>query len=327
MTFRQWLKVEWKRLSLPLGLLVTLYGTYKGSYSYLEKVWPLLGSSFVMPALNAGVALVALFFRPCGPRLHKIETDKLSEGLAFPEAALRIALGVRSGEKWDTRAQQADEAVTQFIRCWTGLWFTWAVQYMLLAVWLSPLAADLHSGVAPRIFEFLEAAAYTASTLMLLLCFLAMWAVTVNERGEPDFRIAPYVGVAAILVLIQAIAPATSWAPVLLDKIEGIVSGVVLAMFVGRLENKYLGTPIFVVVSLYIYAVIQPLHFLTLDDGQPLERDVILGAAFFLKIPLLLVVAWLLDTGKFLFYMARVRSIHIHVGEDWEAFRQIVGKQ
>ncbi len=327
MTFWKWLLAQWKRLSLPLAAMASLYATNKAWYPYLAQAWPLLRYPFVIPALNFGVALIALFYRPHGPSLDKTATDRLAKAPQFDEPTLRRALGVWHDEKWDTRAHQAHTAVTQFVRCWTGVWIAWALQYGLMAVWQSPLAASLQLAVAPTVFDVLEAAISTTNTLMLLLCFLAMWAVTVNKKGDPEFKIAPYIGVTIAVVLIEAVVPQPPRDPlVIVDKINGVISGVVLAMFVGRLENKYLGTPILAVVSLYIYAAIQPLHVLTLEQMHPLQRDIILGAALLLKIPLLLVVAWLLDSGKFLFYMARVRSIHDHVQGDWDAFRHIVGK-
>jgi len=323
MTFWKWILAEGRALSLPLALFTALHAIYP----LLVQAWPILGHAYVIPALNACVALTALFYRPNGPPLDTAAINRLSATVGLDDSTLRAALGVRHGEKWETRAHQAHTAVTQFMRCWTGVWITWALQYGLLAVWESPLAATLQSKGASTAQGVLETALYMTNTLMFLFCFLAMWAVTVDEQGDPDFKVAPYIGVTVVLMLIESFAAALSThAGLTLDIINGVISAVILAMFVGRLENEYLGTPIVVLVSLYLYAAIQPLHFRTLDPAHPLQGDVILSTAFLLKVPLLLVVAWLLDTGKFLFYMARVRSIHDHVRGDWDSFRHIVGQ-
>ena len=41
---------------------------------------------------------------------------------------------------------------------------------------------------------------------------------------------------------------------------SGILSATAMALYVGRLDSKYLGTPSWVLVMLYIYASIQPLY-------------------------------------------------------------------
>ena len=48
----------------------------------------------------------------------------------------------------------------------------------------------------------------------------------------------------------------------------------------------------------------------------------VLGTALVFKSILLLIVVWILESGRLLFYMVRVRSLQDHVRGDWAFFEE-----
>ncbi len=112
-----------------------------------------------------------------------------------------------------------------------------------------------------------------------------------------------------------------------INMIGGLGAGVVMAMFVGRFDSKFINAPLLLLISLYGYAVLQALFFLL--PGERLSIFII-NAAFIFKILLFLFMCWLFKSGKLLFYFVRIRRLHYEIeGQyykekgDWEEFLEL----
>jgi serine/threonine protein kinase len=103
---------------------------------------------------------------------------------------------------------------------------------------------------------------------------------------------------------------------------SGIIGGIAMALYVGRLQNKFIGTATAVSIALYSYTAIQPL-FLFLE-GDPYWAVALIDIALFLKCLLFLYMAWLFQSGRLLYYLVRVRRIYPKLPEDWRNFRKVL---
>jgi len=107
--------------------------------------------------------------------------------------------------------------------------------------------------------------------------------------------------------------------------ISGIASATVMALFVGRLDSKFLECPTWVLVLLYMYTAIQPL-FALLGEGHRWWTIILINAALVLKGLLYLYLTWLFQTGRLLFYFVRIRRLYDRVGTDFRDFSGLLRK-
>lgn len=318
--FAPWLLQKRAKLSAGLFFVLVSYTAYRHFLSYLSQVSKFLGSdTAALAAFNLAVCLIALCYYNNTSRFDDRTIDRLERH--DPEALAR-SLGVRDDEKWQTRARQADTVVLQFSRSWLWVWLTWVCFYAL-QVLAEFLITNSPGSAEKSLFDFLEWLAFGANSLMFLSCFLVMWRVTVDENAQPTYSMAPYFAFAFVIALVDLAVRGLHVDPRWLDGLNGGLGAVVLAMFVGRLESKYINAPISVIVLLYFYAAIQPLYFAY--QGDKVFHDIILLIALFLKVVLFTTVLWAMESGRLLFYMARVRSLQDHVEGDRGVFAECFG--
>jgi len=104
--------------------------------------------------------------------------------------------------------------------------------------------------------------------------------------------------------------------------ISGIIGGIAMALYVGRLQSKFLGPPPLLVIALYSYTAIQSL-FVFLEEGQ-VAAVILMDLALFLKYVLFLYMTWLFQSGRLLFYLVRVRRTYGEVKSEWQGFRNVL---
>ena len=103
---------------------------------------------------------------------------------------------------------------------------------------------------------------------------------------------------------------------------SGVAGAIAMALLVGRLQSKFLGPRLWLLIALYSYTAIQPL-FLYLEKND-IWAVVLIDFALILKCLLYLYTAWLFQSGDLLFYFARVRRIYRTVPEQRKAFRKLL---
>ena len=106
-----------------------------------------------------------------------------------------------------------------------------------------------------------------------------------------------------------------TWATNLLS---GVVGSITLALFVGRIQSKFLGPTTWLALAFYLYVAIQSLY-VTLLEGEAWSAAIIV-AALILKCLLYLYVAWLFKSGRLLYYLVRVKTLYVRVNIEWQDF-------
>lgn len=113
-----------------------------------------------------------------------------------------------------------------------------------------------------------------------------------------------------------------SWAPGNIlwaaDFFSGIVGAVTLALFVGRIQSKFLGPSTWLPLAFFFYVAIQSLYLAIRTDAH--WGPAMIEMALILKCLLYLYVAWLFKSGRLLFYLVKVRTVYERVNIDWHDF-------
>jgi len=102
------------------------------------------------------------------------------------------------------------------------------------------------------------------------------------------------------------------------DVISGLAGGVTLALFVGRVQSKFLGPSTWLPIALYFYVALQSLYIAIAQT--PTRGALIIECALILKCLLFLYITWLFKSGRFLFYFLRVKTTYEHANPDWKTF-------
>ena len=226
------------------------------------------------------------------------------------------------------------DRLEQYTKYWRLLLLSWVFLYAFLAItsykgWeleiLIASGANKLLGVKLIIFNTLF---NYANTLMIVLCFYVL-----NKNGEhqqegpgakkalPVIGVVAFVGGNLLLVAFLFIAQLSGENRVA-NLVTGIVAGIAMALFVGRLQSKFLGPPSWLLVALYSYTAIQPL-FVYLEQNSP-GAVLLIDVALILKCLLYLYMAWLFQSGDLLFYFARVMRTYRTVPEQRRAFRKLL---
>ncbi len=208
---------------------------------------------------------------------------------------------------------KAKRAADNFRNAWLFTLFAWLILYIAFAFEKSPLLKNGPNNIV-TFLHIAEAAASCLSTLGFWRCFL-----TVSDPDE-EANYWKWFGVIIFLVALKAIAVSfsgdASGNGASLDFVTsmsiGALSGIAMALFVGRLESRLLRPPRWLVMALYCYAVLQ-FGYGFLEVGLKISANwqpFFFFTVLILKILLALFVYWLIGTGNLLFYLRYVSELN-----------------
>jgi hypothetical protein len=344
-TFTDWLRGAARRTFVPLSAL-SMLPVAQNIISYLNPnlffLFSVERSKFVSYCLHIGVILFILVRRPTRvaslpvsnqfvqgePEPQQLSESNIMASCGFPPSDTQM---------WLDAKRAANYALKLFRHCWMFLWLSFLLLYLLLA--------SRYLLVNNRLGQNLEPLVIIAANLFgncanvaLIFCYSILESPVLSENPtkppEPNwFRWSAIVLVLTVIEIFLAdFMIGVLWPEQFKVQVEGvrtflnyflgIAGAVVLALFVGRLNSKFIDAPIWVIALLYVYAAIQPLYPVIIS-GQ--EQDKISGAVFtnaalVLKVILFLFVTWLLESGRLLFYFVRVRRLNMQVDWDWQEF-------
>jgi hypothetical protein len=237
---------------------------------------------------------------------------------------LLLFLGIPDPRVDPQRADDA-EAIRHFYRCWCSMWASWFVLYV---VWSSPLLAAPLDETLHSVWVVARNFVVNANTLFVVLCFLVLHDppyITARHTPSAQEKLVRAFVVGAVAVAaftaVEMLCRHHSWVPGLdpFGWITGFAGGVALALLVGRLESKYINPPVWLIIPLYFYAVMQGAMGAFESIGQTSATSLqflepfLLAFAFALKCLLFVCVAWVLEGGLLLSYMTDVRGL-----ESWQ---------
>jgi DNA-binding winged helix-turn-helix (wHTH) protein len=352
LSFREWLfySGESRRVKLFLAagvvssLLCILAYSMRHMFSFPIFEWiPLsVGLSFIqfVVVIGALAASQATFQR--GGK--KFPASRISD------LALMKTSGYGNAGKWLEAKAGAISSLERYARYWKMLLISWSGLYLALTFVLL-LRAHNWKGDLFRTLSIATTFFNNSNSIAIALCFVVLNHPTVfpgsrqeanptDENTEPTdqetnlIRITKKIErIASVTIIVNAFVdlslvflPATRvfrfmapdniiWA---IDLGSGFVGGITLALYVGRVQSRFLGPSIWLPTAFYLYVVMQALFVAIKEFAN--WAPVIIEAALILKCLLYLYVAWLFKSGRLLFYLVRVKKIYETVNIEWQNF-------
>lgn len=313
-TFREWIGGPDRLIKLILMACVIL--TVAISIVGINSEWakPFVGTAHFFVIL---IAFVLFLREPKGFRREEaLESRSLDEETGE-------AVGSVDSHAWNEARSIARTALEQYTRCWQFLLVSWLILYGFLA-FLGSASPAL--GIATTLFN-------NCNTLIIALCFNILNKPTVVKAGTRDKDNLLIIGLVVLLaftfieVLLVFRQNYIETARILegADLVCGIAGGIAMALYVGRLQSKFLGPPPWLLIALYSYTAIQPLY--VFFSNRQVWPVILIDVALILKCLLFLYMAWLFQSGRLLFYLVQVRRTYQQVETEWREFRKVLDEE
>jgi len=283
--------------------------------------------SLVLQVLVISVVIIFshyIRYNTWGKELTTEEAGALSD----KEKKIMESCGYSSDErKWIKAKKIANNALSEFKRFWYWIWFSWLFLYMAYFI---RYCLKIREGNT-KIIDFFLNPLSNANTLMLLICYLILFEITLADEQtgiseKPNW--APWASLfliitfAEIMIRSLALSNATyeNYAKIF-DWINGITSGAVMALFVGAFDNEFIKPKFIYIAPLYLYMAIQAIFPTYLNHGENLAITVLICITTLVcKTILFLFVVEQIKSGRLLFYFIRIRKLHNDFDDKWKKF-------
>lgn len=232
------------------------------------------------------------------------------------------AAGFADGEDFATDTTYLTSTLQEYRKYWRLLLLSWVPLYVSFAI------ARFLSANA----EGLEILFNILNTAMIVLCFNVLNRHL--DEGSNKQGLTGSASIVLIFAVILAVLIGIELSITILNIdatqllnfgtiLTGIAAGIAMALYVGRLQSKFLRPGPALLILLYSYTAIQPL---VLYIGRhPGWGMLLLDFALLLKCVLYLYMTWLFQSGLLLFYFAMAERTHPEVERKWAAFQKLLG--
>ena len=293
-TFGLWLfSRRGATLLLPIAVIVSV--TVAASIYY--RKCPTLAQTIASAgqcAIIFGLFVHSLRKRPKGLSLNKT-TAELTDA------------GYNSRDEYAAEEPILQRRLRLFTRWWSAMLASWVALYFVYA-W-ETWGIDCFAASTNEVASVLEAVFNIVNTAMVILCYNVLNQEPGRQRRSSGVITAPAAIGIALLVLIPLLSQSRSLTPqqglAALTLLTGLYAGVYMALFVARLQSKFLDPAPLLVVLLFSYTAIQPLALYIQNSKE--WAWAVLDYALVLKCLLYLYVFWLIESGDLLFYFREVK--------------------
>jgi DNA-binding winged helix-turn-helix (wHTH) protein len=233
---------------------------------------------------------------------------KRPKGLSLNKSAAEVTeAGYNGREEYAAEEPILQKRLRLFTRWWSAMLASWVALYVVYAweTWQLDCFAVSNNEVA----SVLEAIFNIVNTAMVILCYNVLNQEPGRQRRSSAVITAPAAIGIALLVFIPLLSQSRSLSPqqglAALTLLTGLYAGVYMALFVARLQSKFLDPAPLLVVLLFSYTAIQPLALYIQNSKE--WAWAVLDYALVLKCLLYLYVFWLIESGDLLFYFREVK--------------------
>ena len=230
------------------------------------------------------------------------------KGLSLNKSSAEVTeAGYNGREEYAAEEPILQKRLRLFTKWWSAMLASWVALYFVYA-W-ETWNIDCFAASTNEVASVLEAVFNIVNTAMVILCYNVLNQEPGRQRRSSGVITAPAAIGIALLVLIPLLSQSRSLTPqqglAALTLLTGLYAGVYMALFVARLQSKFLDPAPLLVVLLFSYTAIQPLA-LYIQNSKELAWAV-LDYALVLKCLLYLYVFWLIESGDLLFYFREVK--------------------
>lgn len=220
-----------------------------------------------------------------------------------------IKAGFKSRAEFEDEREGLESNLRNHVRYWRGLLLSWVPLYLVYTL-----------GEFPG-HEVLLVVLNLVNTVMLGLCFNSL-NKNVDEQDQ-EHMAGGFLNGAMLMLLVGALV-VLLWMRDLRGAtlLTGITAGITMALYIGRLQSRFIGPRFWILYLLYSYTAIQPL-VLYIQDNRG-WGVIVLDFALVLKCLLYIYMTWLFQSGLLLFYFAGVRRTDSALREQPRAFRKLL---
>ncbi|MFL6335393.1 MAG: transcriptional regulator [Pyrinomonadaceae bacterium] len=256
-------------------------------------------------------------------------------GLRGPDglsAEFGKAAGYENPREAEDARHVAEDALSRYRLYWRGILVFWFCLYCCLVF--------IKAGTDWK--DIPVTLCNNLSTAMFVLCYNVLNQTRKGKRKILDAQwIVWGVVLAAVFLLVEIVPWQLFPAEIDMERllyacslVSGVVGAIGMALYMGRLQSKFLGPSPGLVVALYSYTAIQPLFIFLVN--VPKSKQVfdaatvtiiavaLVNAALILKCMLFLYVAQLVKSERLLFYFVKVRRTYLNVDRERQEFRKFL---
>ncbi|MDN5215122.1 hypothetical protein QQ020_23780 [Fulvivirgaceae bacterium BMA12] len=239
--------------------------------------------------------------------------------------------------------EKANENVFRFLKYWKKIWISWLGLYfvVILAYIIYHYSTSDIKNLSIILSGFLQNLFNNLSSLYFLICFIVLSsygysAVRKNKPKGLTKITLTFISITLIEFLVRLIlSPVfireyTSISLYLLEEnpldelnllfsiISGLIAVVSIALVVGRLESKFINSPLWIIIMLYCYAGLQVFIRDFQVDPSGYLMIWVMYSALFLKTIFLIYAFWLVNTKRLFFYFLAINRLHVYISNEWE---------
>lgn len=331
-TFIRWFRGPKDRIEKAFGLIVlfaevVIFALDFGDESAESKL-------FISQLLNfVFLAFIGYRLRADFDRSYWIDPkdDETIEVLNLPPVADRT-------EEVSKLNLQANILLQQFR---TVIWFFW-VTSLLYLWWLIEFGLKKVYGLSilPGYSHLIAVILSYGAALFLLRCFYVLFETTLDDDNKSVLRRNTfyYVFPVFFLIALDFLHLDEAEYRIFFEFVCGVTNAVVFILFVTRFHNKIMGIPSVVISGIYLYAVLQTCLLIVTPDVKTIVQEkfihdievfanIILILCLAGKIVLSVVLLYVLDTRRIIYYFMVLRLLHQKEGEYWQKFYNGVTSQ
>jgi len=278
-----------------LLLIVVLVATTVAASIYYRSCATLAQT---MSSVGQCIVIFVLFLHSLLNRPGELSLNKTAPELA--EA------GYNDLQEYAAEQPILQKATRQFTKWWSAMLLSWVALYFVYA-W-ETWGIDCSAVASSQPASIIEAILNIVNTSLVILCYDVL-----NKEPGRRRKNGIFTGPAAIGLALLALIPLLSGLRILTPDqglaaftlLTGLYAGIYMALFVARLQSKFLDPAPLLVVLLFSYTAIQPLALYIQTSKQ--WAWVVLDYALVLKCLLYLYVLWLIRSGDLLFYFREAK--------------------
>jgi DNA-binding winged helix-turn-helix (wHTH) protein len=291
-------------------------------------------------AVLVGATIAAsIFYRECPTRAQTIASvgqcviilllfvhslRNRPKGLLSKQSPAEVTNAGYSVVEFVTEQPILQKRLELFTNWWSAMLVSWVPLYFFYA-W-ETWGIDCTASSTNTLASILEAAFNIANTAIIILCYDLL-----NKEPGRQLKNRLFTGPAEIGLVLLPVIPLLSLLRVLTAEqglaaftlLTGLYAGIYMALFVARLQSKFLDPSPLLVVLLFSYTAIQPLALYIQTRKE--WAWAVLDYALVLKCLLYLYVFWLIESGDLLFYFREVkRNYDDRVDQRRRAHRRLI---
>lgn len=242
--------------------------------------------------------------------------------------SLKTLLGFETDFGFENSYKRAFSELIRFDKAWRKIWIGWIVLYLCWifkvvigyeeTAWIQSIRG---SSELDYIIVFSNGFAHLFMLFSFLILYLRREDVVKNNAWRFLFSILFFITFFSCTLGSDSESLVDSEFLVNnMSIISGSFAGLSVALLTGRLSSKHLNVPFWIILILYIYAIVQP----SIDKfpGDLGLMAIFINFALLSKTLLFILLAWLTSTNRIVYYMIMINREDTELKANWNSISE-----